>query len=66
MGSEEFVRLRRPSQMHKWANEAGLPKYEIMGEGAVSAEDERVGQGVWLLFEKAPAKVTVEKSELHE
>jgi len=52
--------------MHKWANEAGLPKYEIMGEGAVSAEDERVGQGVWLLFEKAPAKVTVEKSELHE
>jgi hypothetical protein len=24
----------------------------VMGKGAISAEDPRVGQGVWLLFEK--------------
>lgn len=63
---KKFVRLRRPSQMHNWAKEAGLPKYDVMGKGAISAEDERVGQGVWLLFEKTPAEVTAEESEVYE
>jgi len=38
--------------MHKWAKEAKLPDYQVMGKGAISAEDPRVGQGVWLLIQK--------------
>jgi ubiquinone/menaquinone biosynthesis C-methylase UbiE len=49
---KRFVELRRPEQMEKWANEAKLPDFKVLGQGAVSAEDPRVGQGVWLLMEK--------------
>jgi len=49
---KRFVELRRPEQMKKWAQDADLPEFEIMGEGAISAGDARVGQGVWLLFTK--------------
>ena len=51
---QRFVDLRRPEQMTKWAQEAGLAEFEVMGRGAISAEDARVGQGVWLLFGKKP------------
>jgi SAM-dependent methyltransferase len=47
-----FVEVRRPEQMSQWAREAGLCEFEVMGKGAISDEDQRVGQGVWLLFEK--------------
>jgi SAM-dependent methyltransferase len=50
---QRFVELRRPEQMRAWAEAAGLPDYEVMGQGAISAEDARVGQGVWITFEKA-------------
>lgn len=49
---ERFVQLRRPEQMRKWADEAGLKAFTVMGEGAISDADQRVGQGVWLLYEK--------------
>jgi len=49
---KRFVELRRPEQMTQWAEAAGLREFQVMGRGAISAEDERVGQGVWLLFEK--------------
>jgi ubiquinone/menaquinone biosynthesis C-methylase UbiE len=49
---KRFVELRRPEQMKKWAEEAGLREYEVMGKGAISADDDKVGQGVWLVFEK--------------
>jgi SAM-dependent methyltransferase len=49
---KRFEELRRPEQMRKWAEDARLPKFEVMGKGAISDEDPRVGQGVWLLFEK--------------
>ncbi len=49
---QRFIELRRPEQMKKWAQEAGLQDFQVMGEGAISAADARVGQGVWLLFEK--------------
>ncbi|MBN2290780.1 MAG: class I SAM-dependent methyltransferase [Pirellulales bacterium] len=49
---KRFIELRRPELMRKWADEAGLPNYTVMGKGAISAEDKRVGQGVWVLFEK--------------
>ena len=49
---KRFVQLRRPVQMKKWAQDAGLSDFQIMGEGAISARDTKVGQGVWLLFTK--------------
>jgi len=49
---ERFVALRRPEQLRKWAEAAALPDVQIMGKGAVSADDPRVGQGVWLLLKK--------------
>jgi SAM-dependent methyltransferase len=49
---KRFVALRRPEQLIRWAKEAGLRDFDVMGKGAISDEDERVGQGVWLLFEK--------------
>jgi ubiquinone/menaquinone biosynthesis C-methylase UbiE len=49
---KRFVELRRPEQMKDWASQAGLPAFRILGQGAISAADENVGQGVWLLFEK--------------
>ena len=51
---KRFVELRRPEQMQKWAEQAKLPEFRVMGKGAISAEDTRVGQGVWLLIEKKP------------
>ncbi len=47
-----FVELRRPEQMKQWAQAAGLKQFEVMGKGAISCEDERTGQGVWILFGK--------------
>jgi SAM-dependent methyltransferase len=55
---QRFVELRRPKQMRQWAESAGLPEFQIMGHGAISADDPRVGQGVWLLFEKQPETST--------
>ena len=52
-----FDELRRPEQMRKWAEDAGLPEFQVLGRGAISAEDTRVGQGVWLLFRKQPEVV---------
>ncbi len=49
---KRFVELRRPEQMVYWARQAGLPEFEVLGKGAISADDPRVGQGVWLRFEK--------------
>lgn len=49
---QRFVELRRPEQMRKWAEAAGMKDFTVMGKGAVNADDPRVGQGVWLLYEK--------------
>ena len=57
---KRFVELRRPEQMRQWAETAQLPDFTVMGKGAISAEDKRVGQGVWLLFEKK-SEMTVGK-----
>jgi SAM-dependent methyltransferase len=54
--ADRFIQIRSPEQMRQWAEAAGLSDYEVMGKGAISAEDERVGQGTWLLFEKPDAR----------
>ncbi len=47
-----FVDLRRPERMREWATQAKIPKFEMAGKGAISADDPKVGQGVWLWFAK--------------
>ncbi len=59
---QRFVELRRPEQMREWAEQAGLTDYQIFGKGAISAEDARVGQGVWIIFDKKP-EVVLKKSD---
>ncbi len=59
---KRFDELRRPEQMRAWAEAAGLTDFEVLGQGAISAADPRVGQGEWILFEKKPDSAT-EKSE---
>lgn len=49
---KRFVALRRPEQMKEWAAKAGLRDYAILGAGAVSAADARVGQGEWIVIRK--------------
>ena len=49
---KRFIALRRPEQMKEWAEKAGLADYTIMGAGAVSTADPRVGQGEWIVFRK--------------
>jgi len=49
---KRFIELRRPEVMRRWAESAGLKNYELAGKGAISADDPRVGQGVWLWFTK--------------
>jgi len=60
---KKFIEIRRPEQMQKWAEDAGLPEFQVMGKGAISADDSRVGQGVWLLFEKKPEAARETSSE---
>ncbi|NQT11768.1 MAG: hypothetical protein HQ582_03405, partial [Planctomycetes bacterium] len=55
---KRFAELRRPEQMTEWAKAAGLTDFQVMGHGAISADDKRVGQGVWLLFRKKPEEVS--------
>lgn len=56
---QRFVALREPGQMQQWAADAGLEEFEVLGQGAISADDPHVGQGVWLMFEKKPARIPV-------
>lgn len=51
---QRFVALRRPEQMRAWAAQAELTDFRVLGQGAI-ADDEQIGQGVWLLFEKRAA-----------
>jgi len=49
---KRFIELRRPEQMRKWAEAAGLTEYELAGKGAISTDDPKVGQGIWIWFTK--------------
>ena len=55
IGGREVAAIRRPASSRKdagMAAAAGLPDFEVAGRGALSAEDPKVGQGVWLWFSK--------------
>jgi SAM-dependent methyltransferase len=49
---KRFVELRRPEKLQEWAEAAGLTGFNLAGRGAISADDPKVGQGVWLWFTK--------------
>jgi hypothetical protein len=49
---KRFVELCRPKQTKEWASKAGLPDFRVLGQGAISADDQQVGRGVWLLLQK--------------
>lgn len=49
---KRFVELRRPEKLREWAEASGLSDFELAGNGALSADDPKVGQGVWLWFTK--------------
>ncbi|MEA3399614.1 MAG: class I SAM-dependent methyltransferase [Armatimonadota bacterium] len=47
---ERFLRLRSPETFTQWAREAGLPRFEVVGEGGQPPDDPRAGLGIWLRF----------------
>lgn len=47
-----FLHLRDPRTFAAWAKEAGIPEFEVVGEGGRPVEDPRAGLGVWLRFER--------------
>jgi len=49
---ERFLHLRDPQTFAAWASEAGLPAFEVIGEGGKPVEDPRAGLGIWLRFER--------------
>lgn len=46
----DFARLRHPKTFRKWAEEAGIPEFEVLGRGS-SAPKKHHG-GIWLRFTK--------------
>jgi ubiquinone/menaquinone biosynthesis C-methylase UbiE len=47
-----FRELRDPETFRRWAQDAGLADFDVVGEGGMSADDPRAGLGIWLRFEK--------------
>jgi hypothetical protein len=54
--AKEFARLRDPETFRQWAKDAGVADFEVVGQGALPADDPRASAGVWLRFTKQEAK----------
>jgi len=54
--AKEFARLRDPETIRQWAKEAGIARFEVIGQGALAPDDPRAGSGVWLTFTKQKVK----------
>jgi ubiquinone/menaquinone biosynthesis C-methylase UbiE len=54
--AKEFARLRDPETFRQWAKDAGVTDFEVVGKGALPADDPRASAGVWLRFTKREAK----------
>jgi len=48
----KFAEARSPETFRRLAAEAGLPSFEVVGEGGLGADDPNTGIGIWLRFEK--------------
>jgi len=54
--AKEFARLRDPKTFGQWAKDAGIPDFEVVGQGALPPDDPRAGAGIWLKFTKQAAR----------
>ncbi len=54
--AKEFARLRDPETFRQWVKDAGISDFEVVGHGALPAEDPRASVGVWLKFRKPETK----------
>ena len=50
--AKEFAEARSPETFRRLAVEAGLPSFEVIGEGGLGPEDSNTGMGIWLQFTK--------------
>jgi len=53
---KHFIEVRRPETFRRWAEDAKLPNFEVVGKGAFSAAEPRAGQGIEIMFTKEDAK----------
>jgi len=49
---EAFRRVRNPETFRKWATNAGLHDFQVVGEGGLAESDPQTGVGIWLIFRK--------------
>jgi len=47
-----FQEVRSRDTFRRWAEDAGLEDFEVVGEPALPEDDPDVGLGLWLIFEK--------------
>lgn len=53
---KHFIEVRSPETFRRWAEDAKLPNFEVVGKGAFSAAEPRAGQGIELRFTKEDRK----------
>ena len=47
-----FAEVRSRDTFRRWAQEAGLERFEVVGEAALPEDDPDTGLGLWLIFGK--------------
>jgi len=52
----EFVEARSPETFRRLAVEAGLPAFEVVGEGGLGPDEANTGIGIWLQMAKEAAE----------
>ena len=48
----EFMAARNPDTFQKLADQAGLPSFDIIGQGGLEPDDPAAGRGIWLRLVK--------------
>jgi len=56
--ARRFSEDRSPETFRRLAQEAGLPSFEVIGEGRLGPDDPKTGIGVWLRFVKEDESTT--------
>jgi hypothetical protein len=54
--ARQFAEARSPETFRRLAMEAGLPSFEVVGEGEVGLDASNAGVGIWLRFVKEGGK----------
>jgi hypothetical protein len=54
---QEFRDARSPGTFRRIAEQAGLPAFDVIGEGGLAADDPNAGVGIWLRLTKEVANV---------